>query len=156
MALLTSAWLTASDMTTRRDFLKKTCGFCVALGGIAVVSSLMESCTSVPMVKASAVNKQVTVPVSAFVENQPFVRVRVTSMENDILLVKKTDGTFSGLYMQCTHEDQPLTVSGTGLHCASHGSSFDLEGNVTQSPATRPLKKYKASQNGESIIIQLN
>ncbi|MEO5643011.1 MAG: Rieske (2Fe-2S) protein [Bacteroidia bacterium] len=143
-------------MNSRRNFLKKTCGFCVALGGIGFASSLLESCSSVPMIKASAANNKVSVPVNAFATDKPYVLVRVNSLENDILLVRNADGTFNGLYMKCTHQDQPLSVSGNGLHCSAHGSSFDLEGNVTQSPATLPLKKYKATQNGESIIIQLN
>jgi cytochrome b6-f complex iron-sulfur subunit len=143
-------------MTSRRDFLKKSCGLCVALGGIAVVSALLESCSTIPMIKASATNKKVVVPIKTFAADKPYVLVRVASLENDILLVKKTDGTFTGLYMQCTHQSQPLTVSGTSLHCSAHGSSFDLDGNVTHEPAIAPLKKYPAAQEGESVIIQLS
>ena len=143
-------------MTTRRDFLKSTCGFCLALGGIGIASALLQSCSSIPMIKATASGKKVSVPLSSFTEKQPYVLVRVASLENDILLVKKADGTFTGLYMECTHQNQPLTVAGNSLHCAAHGSSFDLDGNVTQSPAARPLKKYSATLSGDNVTIDIS
>lgn len=143
-------------MATRRDFLKSTCGLCFALGGIGIVSAFLQSCSTIPMIKATASDKKISVPLSSFTEKQPYVLVRVSSLENDILLVKKADGTYTGLYMECTHQNQPLTVAGNSLHCAAHGSSFDLDGNVTQSPAARPLKKYPATVAGDNVLIELN
>jgi nitrite reductase/ring-hydroxylating ferredoxin subunit len=143
-------------MSSRRDFLKNTCGICLAIGGAGMLSALLQSCGAIPMVKASPVDKKVSVPLSSFTDKQPYVLVRIASLENDILLVKKKDGTFTALYMECTHQNQPLTVTGNGLHCPTHGSSFDLDGNVTQSPATQPLKKYPAAASGENVLITLN
>ncbi len=143
-------------MNTRRDFLKKTCGLCIALGGVGFVSTLLESCATVPMVKATETNKKISIPLNSFNDKKPFVLIRVFSLENDILLYKKSENDFVAILMQCTHEKQPLSLSGTGLHCSAHGSSFDLEGNVTQSPALLPLKKYPATLSGEVIIIELN
>jgi nitrite reductase/ring-hydroxylating ferredoxin subunit len=128
---------------------------CVALGGIGVVASFLEGCSSIPIVKASPENNSITVPVNSFGKSS-YVLVRSAKLEFDILLVKKTDGTYHGLKMQCTHQAQPLSVSGNGLHCATHGSGFDLDGNVTHEPATVPLTRYFAVQKGDSIIIQLN
>ena len=76
-------------------------------------------------------------------------------MDYDILLVKKTDGTYNALYMQCSHESQSLTANKSGLFCPSHGSAFDLEGNVTQQPAIKPLRKFKTSIENNSIKIYL-
>lgn len=142
-------------MSTRRDFLKTTCGFCVALGTIGFAATVLEGCTSIPVVKASPQQNKLTVPFTAFGESK-YVFVRSAGMEADILLVKKTDGTYTALLMQCTHEAQPLTVSGSSIYCASHGSSFDLEGKVVKAPASRPLLKYPVSTDESSIIIQLN
>lgn len=128
---------------------------CVALGGLGVVATLLEGCSSLPIVKATPENNTLKVPVSSFEKSQ-YVLVRSAKMEFDILLVKKSDGTYHGLKMQCTHQAQPLSVSGNGLHCATHGSAFDLDGNVTHEPATVPLTKYFAAIQGDSIIVQLN
>jgi cytochrome b6-f complex iron-sulfur subunit len=55
--------------------------------------------------------------------------------------------------MKCTHQDNPLTVNSTGLYCTAHGSTFDLQGNVTKEPALHALKKYKTELNESSIVI---
>lgn len=142
-------------MTTRRDFLKTACGFCAALGSVGLVSTLLEGCKSIPVIKASPQNNRVAVPVSSFAEGN-YVFVRASGQESDILLIKRTDGTYNALLMLCTHESQPLTLSGSSIYCASHGSSFDLEGKVTKAPATRPLQRFPATVEGDSVIIQLN
>jgi Rieske Fe-S protein len=58
--------------------------------------------------------------------------------------------------MQCSHQNQPLSATKTGLFCASHGSAFDLEGNVTVEPATDPLRKFKTEVNNATIKIYLS
>lgn len=142
-------------MTTRRDFLRTTCSFCLATAALGLVSTL-EGCAGIPVVKASEENKQVKVPLSSFKE-LPYVIVRRQNMmTDDLLLVKKSDGTFYTLLLQCTHQAQPLTVSGKSINCAAHGSSFDLEGNVTHDPATRPLTKYNSVQDGEYVLITVS
>ncbi|CAN5140137.1 Rieske (2Fe-2S) protein [soil metagenome] len=128
---------------------------CVALGGLGFAASLLESCSTVPLIKASADNYKVSVPLKSFTKEKSFVIVRVASLDHDILLVKNSDGKYLGLNMVCTHQSQPLSLSGNGLHCSAHGSSFDLEGNVTHAPAAIPLKRYTATLSGESIIIDL-
>ena len=120
-----------------------------------MTATLLEGCKSIPVVKASAENNSLRVPLSSFGESK-YVFVRAAGMESDILLVKKTDGTFTALLMQCTHEAQPLTVSGSSIYCASHGSSFDLNGNVTKEPATKPLQKYFVTIETDSVLILLN
>lgn len=77
-------------------------------------------------------------------------------MEFDILLVKRKDGTYNALYMQCTHQNQPLSANKSGLFCASHGSAFDLEGNVNVEPATSPLKKFRTETENNNVKIYLN
>lgn len=142
-------------MTSRRDFLKTACGFCAALGTVGMTATLLEGCTSIPVVKASPQNNRITVPLASFGESK-YVFVRASGSESDILLIKKTDGNYNALLMQCTHEAQPLTVSGSSIYCASHGSSFDLDGKVTKEPATRPLQKYPVTVETDSVVILLN
>ena len=82
------------------------------------------------------------------------VIVRNKNMEYDILLIK-SGNTYTALQMKCTHQDNPLTVNSSGLFCASHGSVFDLNGNVTKEPALQPLKKYNTQINDSEIQIKL-
>jgi len=73
----------------------------------------------------------------------------------DILLVKKSTEEYLAIYMKCSHQENPVTATTTGLFCSSHGSRFDLDGNVTKEPATAPLKKFKTAIIDNQIVIDL-
>lgn len=57
-----------------------------------------------------------------------------------------------GIYamtLTCTHQGCDIgetgTVSAQGLHCGCHGSSFDVDGNVVNGPASSPLAHFAVS-----------
>lgn len=95
------------------------------------------------------------IPESSFVDHQNLLIIKNSNFEFDILLVKKKDNTYNALYMQCSHENQPLSATKSGLFCSSHGSAFNLEGEVTVQPATKPLKKFKTRIENNNILIDL-
>lgn len=95
-----------------------------------------------------------TVPASSFGEGKLLV-VRAPGLDFDVLLVKKADNNYTALLMKCTHQDNPLTATSSGLFCPSHGSSFDLEGRVTKEPALAPLRKYNTTITDNNITIHL-
>lgn len=140
----------------RRDFIKSTCIACASVSGLGAISSLLSGCTPLASLKTSSVNNMISIPESSFIANQTILLVKNSQSDYDILLVKKKDNTYNALYMQCSHENQPLTATKSGLFCASHGSAFDLEGNVTVQPATKALKRYKTITENNSITIYLN
>ena len=74
----------------------------------------------------------------------------------DILIVKKGDQDYSAIYMKCSHQENPVTATATGLFCSSHGSRFDLEGNVLKEPALTPLKKFNTQIKEGQLIVDLN
>jgi cytochrome b6-f complex iron-sulfur subunit len=76
--------------------------------------------------------------------------------EYDILLVKKSEELFDAIYMRCSHRENPLTATATGLHCSAHGSSFDLNGQVMKEPATAPLQKFPTEFDKTTGTISIN
>jgi Rieske Fe-S protein len=140
----------------RRDFIKTSCLTCAGILGAGSVLSLLNSCSPLPVLKTSANEKTLLVPNTSFKEDQNLLVIKNSNLEFDILLVKKKDNTYNALYMQCTHQSQPLSASKSGLFCASHGSGFDLDGNVTIEPATLPLRKFKTETENDTIKIYLN
>ena len=140
----------------RRDFIKSTCTACLGVIGAGSLLSALQSCAPLPLLKGETENGVMTVPLSTLPAGQNLAIVRTSKMDHDILLVKKTDGSYNALYMQCTHQNQPLNASKSGLFCSAHGSSFNLDGQVTQEPATAPLRKFKTEASADSVKIYLS
>jgi len=139
----------------RRDFLKGTCGICVALSSGLLMASVIESCkTPIGVVKTSAKNNIVNVPVASFDKNG-FQIVRVSNFDYDLAVQRKADGTYETLVLMCTHAGQPLTKTGDNYYCTLHGSQFDHEGHVTKGPADQNLERLPTSIYNNNISIKL-
>lgn len=145
-------------MTTRRDFVKMTCGLCAALAGVGIVSTVLQSCTTIPLISATPNNGKISVDESKFTADTKYVLVRCIQLENDILLVRNPSNTkeYWALLMQCSHQHNPLTVQKQTIYCATHGSEFNLDGKATKSPAVLPLKKYLVERADGKLVIILS
>lgn len=141
--------------TNRRAFIKSSCSLCAGAIGLAVLGSALSGCTAATIYKATAVDGSITVPLTVFKENKTVI-VRTAKLEYDILLIKKDTGGYTALYMMCTHNDNPLTATNKNLVCPSHGSVFDFEGNVLQSPASKTLRRFTTSSSEQAISIKLS
>ncbi len=135
--------------------MKDTCIACAGSSLIALTFTQLTSCSSFPVYKTSLSQKLVDVPLTSFAESN-IVIVRDLQKPFDILLVKKSDVDFNAIYMKCSHRENPVSATKSGLYCAEHGSTFDLDGNVTKEPALEPLKKFKTSLKDNVLTIDLN
>jgi Rieske Fe-S protein len=65
-----------------------------------------------------------------------------------VLLGRDAKGLYA-MTSTCTHEGCDMIadgrVSGNGVVCSCHGSTFDLNGNVTHGPATEPLAHFEVN-----------
>ena len=141
-------------MTTRREFLTDLCKLCAFAGVAGISASMLTSCNTIKSATATAEGDQLRVALTAFGEGTQLL-VRSSKTNFDILAHKRPDNTYGAILMECTHQQQPLTASGTSLYCSSHGSKFDLEGKVLIPPATKPLTKYAATVSGNDLLITL-
>lgn len=142
-------------MKTRREFLKDTCTFCLGGAFLTTAFSQLTSCSPLPVYKTDLSKKIVNVPLSSFAESNLLI-VRDMQVPYDILLVKKSEQEYNAIYMKCSHQENPVSATTNGLYCSSHGSSFDLDGNVTKEPALAPLKKFKTQIIDNQVSIDLN
>lgn len=139
-------------MTSRRKFIADSCRGCLGLLGLSFIA---QSCsTSSNVFKTTATNHVIFVPDTAFNSGLQNVKIRVPEMEFDILLMKE-EVDYKALYLKCTHEPFGLVQTNNKLVCTAHGSSFDMQGNVLQEPASRPLKKFKTEKIPNGINIYL-
>lgn len=143
-------------MKNRREFIKQSCALCMGIAGLGVLSSQLSGCAPMPIYKGEIEKDLITVPLSYFTDKNNLVIVRNIKIDFDILLIKLADGNYNALLMKCTHQDNPLTANQSGLYCSAHGSSFDLQGNVTKEPALYPLRKFKTEINNSSVQIYIN
>ncbi len=140
-------------MQNRRDFIKQSCTLCAGLAGFGAIATQLSSCAPLPVLKGESKEGIITVPLAAFTGKNNVMIVRNAQLDFDIALVKNSASDYTALLMKCTHQDNPLSLTKNGLFCPSHGSAFDLEGNVTQEPALVPLKKFTTEIINSSILI---
>jgi len=134
----------------RRSFLKNSCIACI---GISAGLS-WESCNSIPVHKAVKHDKLL------YIDETDLTAHKLNIIENialpyGILLVRTVIG-YDAILMRCSHQNQPLVVTGSGLYCNTHGSSFNLKGQVIKEPATLPLTKFYNEIKEGKIVIHLN
>jgi Rieske Fe-S protein len=145
----------------RRTFIQKTCLGCVGILGVSAFASALQSCTPIPFIALDeSSNAEIKVLESAFVEEQNVLILKNKSWDTDLLLVKKVDKktkniSYHALKMECTHNPNPLSATKHGLSCATHGSTFDLDGEVTLQPAVKPLEKYLTEIKNKTIYIKI-
>lgn len=142
-------------MQSRRDFIKQSCAVCMGIVGLGAIATQLSSCAPLPVYKGMVDNGSIAVPLTSFTEKNNIVIVRSEKLDFDIAVVK-TGEAYNAFLMKCTHQDNPVTATKTGFYCPSHGSAFDLAGNVTQEPALRPLKRYSTQVNTSSVLINTN
>ncbi|MBI1223002.1 MAG: Rieske 2Fe-2S domain-containing protein [Bacteroidetes bacterium] len=139
----------------RRQFIRSSCTLCVGIGAGISAITLLQGCVAVPVYKTKPQSKNLVIPETQFLENK-LVLVRTPQLDFDILLVKDEADKFHALYMQCSHQNQPLTATNDGLFCASHGSRFDLDGKVQKAPASKELQRFPTYYEKPNIFIQLS
>jgi nitrite reductase/ring-hydroxylating ferredoxin subunit len=116
---------------------------------------LFSSCTSLPVFKTSVVGGKLIVPIDTFLPGENRKIVRSMELDYDVMLVKKTDNDFYSLLMKCTHQDNRVVSGNSMLACNLHGSTFDMEGNVTNGPSTDPLKRLQTETSDNTIVIHI-
>lgn len=138
---------------SRKEFLRAGClSACgLAIGG-GILSSLSSCRTAVPVIKTQSNAGKISLPLASLQDGRPRI-VRAANLPHEIYLAPTPDGGWRALLMQCTHQDWELSINNTGFNCALHGSTFDLEGNVTRGPARFPMKKLTARIEGDNLII---
>ena len=135
--------------------MKDGCNLCL-LGAAGLLAAELSSCSSAKysVYKTTVTNKNIEVPASLFAASSLQI-IRPSGWYRDIALQKKEDGSYTALLLECTHQENALTVTGNGFHCSLHGSDFDRNGKVRKGPAEVSLTNYQTTIQANSIIIHV-
>jgi Rieske Fe-S protein len=140
----------------RKEFIIKTCAACSSL---TLLSSFIESCTTVRYAPGALTENGMLLDLSEFDtkkdSKRKYVIVRNEDLQFPICVYRNDDNNFSAVLMQCTHQGAELQVSGDQLTCPAHGSEFDQAGKVTQGPAAQNLRSFPVTIKGEQLFIDL-
>jgi Rieske Fe-S protein len=136
----------------RKDFIRSACGLCATLAIPGIVVSSLSSCSALPRIVDRSEGKYFSLPIETMNDKKLLV-IQRNNAEFDAVLVKMEDGSFVSVELKCSHESQPLTPTETGYFCSSHGSRFNLSGDVITEPAIRPLNKFRTEIIDSNIII---
>lgn len=131
--------------TTRRDFLQSSLNTLAGLTIVGFVSPMLVGCSDDPASSnTSDAGKSITVDVSALDASGKAVRTDSPS-GRPLIIIRRAGDTYVTLLLECTHagcQGTSLSNNTSGITCGCHGSTFDLDGNVTGGPAGRDLSSY--------------
>ncbi len=130
----------------RREFIIKGGYSCLAISGLGF---LLTECKSASI---KDTEKELIIPVS-LMKKKNHLLVSSKHVLEKILVVREKDGNYHSLLMKCTHKGAEINLEGDKLVCPSHGSTFDMDGNVTNKPAKTELKRFPVTLNENEITI---
>ncbi len=138
---------------SRRDFLKsiwKYLGLIALIEGIILSFSMMRSRSSNKRLKSENLKPFVSlanVPPGSVI---PFRSGR-------FYLIRLEDGGLMAISMICTHLGCTVNWDMTDnvFKCPCHASSFDKQGNVIKSPATRALNYHRVQIENGQVFVDL-
>ncbi len=137
--------------TTRRDFLQSSLSTLAGLTIVGFVSPTHIGCSDDPASSnTSDAGKSITVDVSTLDASGKAVRTSSPS-GRPLIVIRRAGEMFVTLLLECTHagcQGDSLSNSSSGITCGCHGSTFDLEGNVTGGPATSDLSTFTTVYDG--------
>lgn len=125
------------------------------LGSVGLLLPQLSGCgTAFPVYKTEVSNKKLQIPLVLFDKSATQI-VRPKGWMYDIAAQKLDNQQYHALLLQCTHQDNQLSISNNGYQCSLHGSRFDVNGQVSKGPASLPLQQYKTYIQKDQLIIEI-
>lgn len=144
----------------RNEFIKSCVGFC--LGGLFLDIGMTGCVSANYFAKSTRNNNILNISKTEFLiednsrkKHRNYVLIKTELLGFPIGLYKHSDGEFTAILMQCTHQGCELQANNQLLVCPCHGSEFNSYGIVQNPPAERNLKTFKTTTNNDTIFIEL-
>jgi cytochrome b6-f complex iron-sulfur subunit len=134
----------------RKDFLM-TLGKGVAVAGVAFCVGCSANNTDVPTAPSGVdMTLDLTQP-----GNQALNNVGGSMVTKGIIIGRTGNASFVAVSSACTHQGTTIEfqLNNNRFYCNNHGSTYALDGSVTNGPASRSLTKYNTTFSGNSLRV---
>ena len=151
----------------RRDFVKSSgtilCSCITGIGFSSLISCEDNSYDSYEIDQDSnngdiSISVDINLPEHSMlseINGTSFVSANVIDSKG-LLLVRSSNSTIKAFSRRCTHSSYqivPYNSNGIANCSSSHGGSFDLNGNVVNSPPVSSLRSYETSLENNILKI---
>ncbi len=153
---------------TRREFFNKTIQSAAIITVPSLLGTILESCGSnsnpvsapssnLQTIQATPKNNIISLTIDSSSPLATIGNAALLQYSNGNLLVDRANqDTFNALSAICTHQGCLITGYDSGnkkFLCPCHGSTFNLNGQVSNGPAQRPLTQYQTQFNNNQLNI---
>ncbi|RKH43641.1 Rieske (2Fe-2S) protein [Corallococcus llansteffanensis] len=145
--------------SSRRDFFKKVLGTGAVVAGLPACAPDIDP-SPVLDVPAPGEDGIVSLVVPRYPDlsrtgGSVTLRFPGGSGQENLLVVHPEENTYAVLSATCTHVGCPMGFDGKEAVCPCHLSKFSITGQVTNAPATVPLKVYVATYNAGTQVLSI-
>lgn len=146
-----------SNKISRREFIKKS-ALGIVVGGTVLSSvNIAKLAAETKSGKILRSGKDVVVNLND-AKNSALAKVGGSIfIDDDNILIRTSQTQFSAVNLICTHKGCTVEIEGNKFVCPCHGSEYTLEGKVTEGPAKKNLKTYKAvyDPTAETVTVKM-
>ncbi len=143
----------------RKDFIR-SCGLgCI---GAIVTPAILQSCAGTKYFNAPIEGSELVLPLSSFeiskegvTQYRKYIVAENELLQFPIYIYRHDKDNYQALWMQCTHQGTELHAFGDKLQCPAHGSEFNSTGNVSNGPASDPLRSFTITLSDTHLKIAL-
>ena len=122
---------------------------------LVLILSLVSCSATLPVYYTKITGNAINVPLGGF-ENS---NLNIISDENstfDILLVKRSPLDYDALYLKCSHDSKPLSVTPVNIVCPVCSSTFDFDGAAKKAPATTALTRFPTELSTDKTTVRID
>jgi cytochrome b6-f complex iron-sulfur subunit len=150
----------AETNITRRKFLKTASVSALALVSGSWLSGCGSKATPAGQVGTSSTGNGITLDLNlpenkALADTGGTLALGPNTLDSSGIFVYRTSKTsVEAMSRTCTHLGCQVAAFANGVaKCPCHGSQYDMNGQVINGPANKPLTRFQASLDGTTITI---
>ncbi|MBP7808146.1 MAG: Rieske (2Fe-2S) protein [Bacteroidia bacterium] len=133
---------------TRKEFLSQV--------GTTAALLLAPACiTGLSACKKNKKTEPKNVDFTLDISSGPLASNGGALVHEGVIVARSTISGFIAVDAECTHEGTTINYasSSNSFNCPNHGAKFDVNGNVTNGPATKSLTSYHCSVSGTTLRV---